>query len=91
MIVIYSWKCMAPNTSVLFDNVIPKINNCSTWARQLLTVQSVIVCLLHLNFCHQHLLTSRISYIGVSRIEVVMLLSFKILCKYCKYIVIIKI
>ena len=58
--------CMAPASSVLFDGVIPIINNSTTWARQLLTFNTTSNSL-SITFTFMPS-----SLTGVSGIEVVM-------------------
>ena len=57
--------CMAPASSVLFDGVIPIINNSTTWARQLLTFNTTSNIALSITFTFM-------PPTGVSGIEIVM-------------------
>ena len=66
--------CKAPASSVLFDGVIPTINNSTTWARQLLTFSTDSN-----SFYITFIFTSptsvngtRIPFSGVSHIDIVM-------------------
>ena len=66
--------CMAPGSSVLFDGVIPIINNCTTWARQLLTF-STISNSLSITFIFMTPTSvngTRIPFTGVSGIDILM-------------------
>ena len=67
--------CMAPANSVLFDGVIPIINNCTTWARQLLTFSMPSGNTLSITFTfipQSSVNGTRIPFTGVSGIEIVM-------------------
>ena len=69
------YSCMAPASSVLFDGVIPIINNSKTWARQLLTISTPSGTPLSITFIFMPRTSvngTRIPFTGVSGIEVVM-------------------
>ena len=66
--------CMAPASSVLFDGVIPTINNSTTWARQLLTFStpSTTLSITFIFMPPTSVNGTRIPFTGVSGIEIVM-------------------
>ena len=67
--------CRAPASSVLFDGVIPIINNSTTWARQLLTFSMHGGNTLSITFIFMAPTSvngTRIPFTGVSGIEIVM-------------------
>ena len=65
--------CMAPASSVLFDGVIPIINNSTTWARQLLKFSPPNTLSITFTFMPPTSVNgTRIPFTGVSGIEIVM-------------------
>ena len=67
--------CRAPASSVLFDDVIPIINNSTTWARQLLTFSMPSGTTLSITFTFMPPTSvngTTIPFTGVSGIEIVM-------------------